>query len=84
VPLPDDGYQTLYAIYSQKCLPAIKRLITADKLKITGFYKEMRLKTINQEQIKQFQQDGRLFLNINTPEDLAKLKTEGNSLLLAP
>jgi molybdopterin-guanine dinucleotide biosynthesis protein A len=79
VPLPDDGYQPLHAIYSQRCLPAMKRLITADKLKITGFYKEkaMRLMTINEEQIKPFNQDGRLFLNINTPEDLAKLKAEG-------
>jgi molybdopterin-guanine dinucleotide biosynthesis protein A len=84
VPLPDDGYQPLHAIYSQRCLPAIKRLITADKLKITGFYKEMRLMTITEEQIKPFNPDGRLFLNVNTPEDLAELKTEGNSLLLAP
>ena len=76
VHLLDEGYQPLHAIYSQRCLPAMKRLITADKLKITGFYKEMRLMTINEEQVKPFNQDGRLFLNINTPEDLAKLKTE--------
>ena len=77
VPLLDDGYQPLHAVYSQRCLPAMKRLTTADKLKITGVYKEMRLMTINEEQIKPFNQDGRLFLNINTPEDLAKLKTDG-------
>jgi molybdenum cofactor guanylyltransferase len=81
VPLPDDGYQPLHAIYSQRCLIAIKRLITADKLKITGFYKEMRLMTITEEQIKPFNQDGRLFLNINTPEDLAKLKAERQILV---
>jgi molybdopterin-guanine dinucleotide biosynthesis protein A len=81
VPLPDDGYQPLHAVYSQRCLPAMKRLITADKLKVTGVYKEMRLMTITEEQIKPFNPDGRLFLNINTPEDLAELKTEGQFLV---
>jgi molybdopterin-guanine dinucleotide biosynthesis protein A len=48
-----------------------------DKLKITGFYKEMRLKKITQEKIAPFNRDGRLFLNINTPEELTALKAEG-------
>jgi molybdopterin-guanine dinucleotide biosynthesis protein A len=70
VPQSSDGVQPLHAIYSQNCLPAIKRLLVADKLKITGFYKEMRLLKITEEKIKQFNQDGLLFLNINTLEDL--------------
>ena len=65
-----DGFQPLYAVYSQNCLSPIKRLLIADKLKITGFYKEMRLLGIPEEKIKPFNKDGRLFLNINTPEDL--------------
>jgi molybdopterin-guanine dinucleotide biosynthesis protein A len=70
VPQSSDGVQPLHAIYSQNCLPAIKRLLVADKLKITGFYKEMRLLKITEEKIKPFNQDGLLFLNINTPDDL--------------
>jgi molybdopterin-guanine dinucleotide biosynthesis protein A len=70
VPENAEGFQPLHAVYSRNCLPAIKRLLTADKLKITGFYKEMRLLKITEEKIKPFNQDGRLFLNINTPEDL--------------
>lgn len=74
VPVLADGFQPLHAIYSRNCLPAIKRLLTADKLKITGFYKEMRQMSIPEEKTKPFDKDGRLFLNINTPEDVKKVK----------
>ena len=72
VPELPEGFQPLHAIYSQNCLSHIKKLLIADKLKITGFYKEVRLLSIPEEKIKPFNKDGRLFLNINTPEDLEK------------
>jgi molybdenum cofactor guanylyltransferase len=70
VPDLPDGFQALHAIYSRNCLSRLKRMIDADKLKISGFYKEIRLLSIKEEQIKPFNKDGRLFFNINTPEDL--------------
>lgn len=70
VPENAEGFQPLHAVYSRNCLTAIKRLLTADKLKITGFYKEMCLLSIPEEKIKLFDKDGRLFRNINTLEDL--------------
>jgi molybdopterin-guanine dinucleotide biosynthesis protein A len=70
VPQLSDGFQPLHAVYFQNCLSPIKRLLIANKLKITGFYKEMRLLSIPEEKIKPFNKDGRLFLNINTPADL--------------
>jgi len=70
VPQLSDGFQPLHAVYSQNCLSPIKRLLIAGKLKITGFYKEMRLLSIPEENIKPFNKDGRLFLNINRPEYL--------------
>ena len=70
VPELPEGFQPLHAIYSQNCLSHIKKLLIADKLKITGFYKEVRLLSIPEEKIIPFNKDGHLFLNINTPEDL--------------
>jgi len=70
VPQLSDGFQPLQAIYSRNCLSHIKKLLIADKLKIAGFYKEVRLLSIPEEKIKPFNKDGRLFLNVNTPEDL--------------
>ncbi|HPK53799.1 MAG TPA: molybdenum cofactor guanylyltransferase [Smithellaceae bacterium] len=68
----DGGYEPLHALYSQKCLLPIKRLLQANELKITGFYKGLRLMKISPEKIKQLDPHGRLFLNINTPEELRR------------
>lgn len=70
VPELPEGFQALHAIYSRRCLPAIKRMILADKLKISGLFKDIRSLKITEDKIKPFNQDGRLFLNLNTPEDL--------------
>ncbi len=70
VPELPEGFQPLHAIYSRNCLSHIKKLLIADKLKIAGFYKEVRLLSIPEEKIKPFNKDRRLFLNVNTPEDL--------------
>lgn len=73
VPELSEGYQPLHAIYSRNCLPSIKRLLLMDKLKITGFYRDMRVLAIGEEQIRPFNPDGRLFSNLNTPGDVEKL-----------
>ena len=72
VPQLPEGFQPLHAIYSKNCLSHIKKLLSVDKLKIAGFYKEVRLFPIAEEKIKPFNKDGRLFLNINTPEEFKK------------
>lgn len=73
VPALAEGYQPLHAVYSRNCLPSIKRLLLLDKLKITGFYRDMRVLAISEEQIRPFNEDGHLFQNLNTPEELEKV-----------
>jgi molybdenum cofactor guanylyltransferase len=70
VPELAEGYQPLHAIYSRNCLPSIKPRLVADKLKIIGFYRDMRVLTISEQQIAPFNPNGRLFQNWNTPEDM--------------
>ncbi len=70
VPQTADGLQPLHAIYSRRCLPAIKNLLLQDKLKVTGFYKGLKSLCIPEEIIKTFDPGFRMFLNINTPEDV--------------
>ncbi|KQC08129.1 MAG: hypothetical protein APR62_05390 [Smithella sp. SDB] len=72
VPALSVGFQTLHAIYSRRCLPAIKKMSFSDKLKISGLFKDMRMLKITEEEIKSYDKDERLFLNINTPYDLKK------------
>jgi len=74
VPETAEGYQPLHAVYSRNCLPSIKRLLLMDKLKITGFYRDMQVLPISEEQIRPFNEDGSLFQNLNTPEELEKVQ----------
>ncbi|HUN55086.1 MAG TPA: molybdenum cofactor guanylyltransferase [Smithella sp.] len=70
VPEHPEGFQTLHALYSGRCLLYIKRMIEAENLKISDLYKEVRTLGITEEKIKPFEKDKHLFLNLNTPEDL--------------
>jgi molybdopterin-guanine dinucleotide biosynthesis protein A len=77
VPALSEGYQPLHAVYSRNCLPSIKIRLEGDKLKVTGFYRDMRVLSIGEEQIAPFNKDGRLFQNLNTPEDLTEVQDSG-------
>ncbi|MCX5833289.1 MAG: molybdenum cofactor guanylyltransferase [Deltaproteobacteria bacterium] len=73
IPRSADGLQPLHAIYSRKLLKPIRRLIDADHLKITELFKKSKVLEIPREEILSFDPEERLFMNINTPEDLEKL-----------
>jgi len=73
VPAPPDGLQPLHAVYNHRCLPVIRGLIERNRLKITGFYPGHRLLKISPEVIRSFDPEERMFMNVNTPEDLRNL-----------
>jgi molybdopterin-guanine dinucleotide biosynthesis protein A len=74
VPQTPEGLEPLHAIYAKSCLPGMKRLINQDKLKITGFYKGLKCLAISDAILKTFDPDMRMFINVNTQEDLHRLK----------
>ena len=74
VPVQPEGFQPLHAIYSRRCLPAIKKYIDKDRLKITGFYKKARVLELPAEAIAPFDPEGRIFFNVNSPDDLETAK----------
>ena len=73
VPAPPDGLQPLHAIYARRCLPAIRARLDQNRLQIKGFYPGRPLLKISPEVLDSFDPDRRMFLNVNTPEDLEKL-----------
>lgn len=77
VPHPSDGLQPLHAIYSKKCIPFIRDLIDSDNLRIRALYKRFKTLTIPAEVIAEFDPRERMFLNINSQEDLDQI-TSGN------
>jgi len=75
VPKRADGLQPLHAVYSKHCLPAIKRVINQDKLKVTGFYKGLKTLEIPEDVIKSFDPEVKMFINVNTRSDLEQISS---------
>ena len=68
-----DGLQPMHAVYDKKCLPAIKSLLDQGKLKITDVYKSVRTLTIRDDIIDTFDPEKKMFLNVNTFDDLQRI-----------
>lgn len=62
-------YQPLHAIYHQSCGAAIRQRLEANRLKITGFFPDVRVRTVTASEIQPFDPDLLAFENLNTPEE---------------
>jgi molybdopterin-guanine dinucleotide biosynthesis protein A len=71
-----DGWQPMHAIYDKKFLPEIKSMIDQEKLKISCLYKSGRTLTIRGDIIDTFAPGKKMFLNVNTYEDLQTIMKE--------
>ena len=74
IPKTQDGLQALHAIYSQKCLPFMEELIRQDNLKIIDFFHRVKKREVPTEEILPLDPNLTSFLNVNTPEELARIK----------
>ena len=74
IPKTQDGLQPLHAIYSQKCLPFMEELIRQDNLKIIDFFHRVKKREVPTEEILPLDPNLASFLNVNTPEELARIK----------
>jgi len=63
-------YQTLHAIYSKCCLPFIENRIAVGNKQVVGFFEDVRVRTLDLEEIERWDPDMRSFFNANTPEAL--------------
>ena len=65
-----DGLQPLHAIYSKRCLDAIRKVLDRGKYKITDFYDMVRVKIIEESDFLHLDPFRESFINVNTPEEL--------------
>jgi molybdenum cofactor guanylyltransferase len=72
VPETGGGLEPLHAVYSRRCMGPIRRLLDADLLKVTGFYKGLNKTIIGQDIQRKYDPLGQMFFNINRPDDLQK------------
>lgn len=64
--------EPLHAIYSKACLPAIWERLEARELKITGFFAQVAVRYVERSEIMLWDENGRCFTNLNTPEELKR------------
>ncbi|MCG6536922.1 MAG: molybdenum cofactor guanylyltransferase [Syntrophales bacterium LBB04] len=70
VPDNGDGLQPLHALYRRTCMHSMRALLDQGKLKVSDLYKGQKMLTIKKETIQSFYDADKMFLNVNTYEDL--------------
>ena len=66
------GLEPLCALYTPACVSPIERRLDAGDLRVVGFYDDVRLARLPVETVATFGDPTRIFLNVNSPDDLAR------------
>lgn len=62
------------AIYGKTCLEPIRNALEAGKMRMISFYGDIKLRWVEEEEIKQFDPELLTFRNCNTPEELKEIQ----------
>lgn len=82
IPETSEGLEPLCSVYSKQCLKYVEQQLDKKDLKIQNFFQKVHIKTVPESISRKIDPDLLSFLNINTPDDLARaediatLKTE--------
>jgi molybdopterin-guanine dinucleotide biosynthesis protein A len=64
--------ETLHAVYSRACLPAIRAHLDAGDLRLISFLPDVRVRYLDEPELRAVDPDLRSFRNLNTPDELAQ------------
>lgn len=71
VPRTPAGLEPVFALYHKRCLPVIEALLEQKKFRIYALYQQIDVHFLNPEELPSNWH--RSLLNLNTPEDLARI-----------
>ena len=74
VPRAGSQLQTLHALYAKACLPAIEARLRAGRLKIVGFFEDVRVVEVAEAEVARHRAPELAFMNVNTPEELERAR----------
>jgi molybdopterin-guanine dinucleotide biosynthesis protein A len=74
IPRVGDQLETMHAAYAKACLPSIERRLLAGRLKIVGFFDEVRVVEVPAAAVAKVRAPEVLFMNVNTPEELERAR----------
>ncbi len=72
--------ETMHAVYSKNCLSPIESRLLRNKLRIIGFFGDVSVRYVGQEEIAKFDPNLHSFINMNTPEDWERVKAMAKKL----
>ena len=70
--------ETLHTVYGKTCLPAIEKRLLANKLRIIGFFDDVTVRYVEQKEIAAIDPNLYSFVNMNTPQDLERVRKLAN------
>jgi molybdopterin-guanine dinucleotide biosynthesis protein A len=65
--------EPLHAVYTKKCLPAIRDSFDSRVYQVMRFFQKIRVRYVDEEEMRSFDPQLMSFFNINKPEDLVGL-----------
>ena len=71
VPRSQAGLEPFHAVYDRTCLPYIYTALQAQKRRLDSWFHTVKLYQMPWETVLQIEPSGRVFMNLNTPEELA-------------
>lgn len=80
LPRPDGRGEQLHAVYRRTCLAPIKQRLDSGDYKIDRFFGEVRVRVVDEAELRHYDADLRSFRNVNTAADWA----EAQALLARP
>jgi molybdopterin-guanine dinucleotide biosynthesis protein A len=74
IPRVGEQFETMHAVYGKACLPAIEARLRAGRLKIVGFFEDVRVVEIGEAEVAHHRAPEVAFMNVNTPEELERAR----------
>ena len=73
VPRVHGRLQPLHAVYGKALLPGMARSLQQDRRAVHDLFSQVRTRYVEEPEIARFDPQFRSFVNVNTPEDLARI-----------
>jgi molybdopterin-guanine dinucleotide biosynthesis protein A len=82
IPSSENGLEPLHAVYRREtCLPAVMDALAAGEQRLISWFPRVRVRLLMPAETHPFDPDGLMFLNINTPEELARAEKKDSGII---
>jgi molybdopterin-guanine dinucleotide biosynthesis protein A len=74
IPRTGEQLETMHAVYAKACLPPMETRLRAGRLKIIGFFPDVRVVELDAAPMARHRAPEIAFMNVNTPAELARAR----------